>query len=173
MSTHNATIAWRRREQDTFGKGHYSRAHEWRFDGGSVIAASAAPSVVPALWSDPAAVDPEEAVVAGAASCHMLWFLSLAAARGFEVERYEDAAEGRIGRLDDGRSGFVDIVLRPRIAFSGDLQPSADDLAALHEAADARCYVANSLRCPVRVEADPQAVASLEGRRLSPPDARS
>ena len=61
----------------------YNRAHEWAFDGGVSVRASSAPSVVPLPLSAADAVDPEEALVASASSCHMLWFLSLAARKGF------------------------------------------------------------------------------------------
>lgn len=152
MTTHAANVQWTRRDE-TFSAGRYSRRHEWRFDGGAIVAASPSPDVVPAPWSDAAAVDPEEALVAAAASCHMLWFLSLAAARGFVVDRYEDAASGTLGRTARGRIGFTAIVLRPRIAFGGERVPTAQDVEALHEAAHERCFIANSLACPVRIEA--------------------
>ena len=76
MSSHTTTVRWERGEAD-FAQGRYSRRHEWHFDGGAVVAASPSPHVVAAPWSDPAAVDPEEAFVAAISSCHMLWFLSL------------------------------------------------------------------------------------------------
>jgi organic hydroperoxide reductase OsmC/OhrA len=151
MSEHHAVVRWQRGSAD-FARGRYSRAHEWRFDGGGVVPASASPAVVRAPWSDPAGVDPEEALVAAASSCHMLWFLSLAAERGFIVESYEDEAIGSLGRLADGREGIVDIVLRPRIVFGGDKQPDAAGIADVHEAAHENCFIANSLKSAIRVE---------------------
>ena len=79
MSTYTATIQWSRKPDERFTDGKYSRAHEWRFDGGAVVPASSSPSVVRIPWSDPAGVDPEEALVAAASSCHMLSFLYVAA----------------------------------------------------------------------------------------------
>jgi len=74
MSTYTATVRWSCKEsREGFAKGQYSRAHEWGFDGGAVVPASASPHIVPAPWSDPAGVDPEEAFVASLASCHMLF----------------------------------------------------------------------------------------------------
>jgi organic hydroperoxide reductase OsmC/OhrA len=102
---------------------------------------------VPVPLSDPAAVDPEEALVAAAASCHMLFFLSLAAARGYVVDRYEDHAVG----LLDG-AAITRIVLDPTIAFGGERQPDRAALAELHREAHARCYIANSLKGDVVVE---------------------
>lgn len=152
MSEHSAVVRWQR-GNDEFARGRYSRAHEWRFDGGATVHASAAPSVVRVPWSDPAGVDPEEALVAAIASCHMLWFLSLAADKGFIVESYEDDAVGTMGRNAEGRQAITDIVLRPRIAFSGDKQPAAGEISALHDAAHHECFIANSLRSAIRIEA--------------------
>jgi len=96
--------------------------------------------------SDPAAVDPEEALVAAAASCHMLFFLSLAAARGYVVDRYDDHAIGTLAPDADGRMAITRIELRPAIVFGGDRRPDRAALAELHHEAHARCYIANSLK---------------------------
>ena len=151
MSKHTATIRWQRGDAK-FARGRYSRAHEWRFDGGAVVAASASPAVVRAPWSDPAGVDPEEAFVAAIASCHMLWFLSLAAEQGFVVESYEDEGVGTMDKLANGHEAITDVLLRPRIAFGGDRKPDATDIAALHESAHERCFIANSVRSTIRIE---------------------
>ena len=150
MSTHTATIAWQRGDA-SFADGRYSRRHEWRFDGGSVVAASPSPHVVPAPWSDAGAVDPEEAYVAAIASCHMLWFLSLAAERGLVVDTYADDAVGTMARIAPGRQAITEVVLRPRIAFAGS-PPGAAEVEALHEAAHERCFIANSVKTAIRVE---------------------
>jgi organic hydroperoxide reductase OsmC/OhrA len=76
MSKYKAVVRWNRSGPD-FVAGKYSREHVWIFDGGAVVPASASPHGVPAPWSNPAHVDPEEAFVAGIASCHMLTFLWL------------------------------------------------------------------------------------------------
>ena len=150
MSTHTAMIAWQRGDA-SFADDRYSRRHEWRFDGGSVIAASPSPHVVPAPWSDATAVDPEEAYVAAIASCHMLWFLSLAAERGLVVDSYADDAVGTMARIAPGRQAITEVVLRPRIAFAG-AQPESGVVDALHEAAHERCFIANSVKTTIRVE---------------------
>ena len=155
MSTHTATIQWQRGGAMGFVEGRYPRAHTWRFDGGAVVTASPSPSVVPAPWSDAAAVDPEEAFVAAISSCHMLWFLSLAAERGFVVDHYEDAAVGTMARIAPGRQAITEVVLRPRIAFAADHAPDARAIEALHEAAHERCFIANSVKTAIRVETPP------------------
>jgi len=151
MQTYEATIAWERGEQ-AFTDNRYSRAHDWRFDGGAVVRGSSAPQSVPVPMSDPAAVDPEEAVVAAASSCHMLFFLAFAAKQRFVVDSYVDHAVATMDRRADGRTAIVRIVLRPRVAFSGDLRPTAEELAALHHDAHEHCYIANSLNGEIVVE---------------------
>ena len=152
MSEHAATVRWQRNADAEFVRNRYSRAHEWRFDGGAVVRASASPSVVRAPFSDPAGVDPEEAFVASVSSCHMLWFLSIAAAKGYAVERYQDDAVGTMRRNADGKEWVAEVVLRPRVAFDGDKQPDAAAIEALHHEAHAECFIANSVRSAIRVE---------------------
>lgn len=151
MSVHAATVTWSR-EGARFTDLRYSRAHRWSFDGGVEVPASSSPDMVRVPMSDASAVDPEEALVAAAAACHMLWFLSTAAAEGWIVDSYTDEAEGRMGTDDRGRQAITRIVLRPRIAFGGDAAPTAEELDALHERAHERCNVANSLRSAVVIE---------------------
>lgn len=149
MSRHDAEISWR--SDGHFTQGQYSRAHEWRFDGGQVVRGSSSPSVVREPMSDPFGVDPEEALVASAASCHMLWFLDLARHAGFDVASYRDGASGEMGRLGEGRFALTRIVLRPEVDFAG-RQPSEAELADLHHRAHERCFIANSLKTQIVVE---------------------
>ena len=148
MSTYTAEVVWQ--VAGAFADNLYSRAHLWRFDGGVEIKASASPGSVRAPLSDPAAVDPEEALVASVSSCHMLWFLDLARQAGFAVSAYHDAAAGTLGRDDRGRISMTRFVLKPRIAFDGP-SPDPEELARLHAAAHERCFIANSLRAEVIV----------------------
>ena len=149
MADYRASVEWR--AEGDFAANLYSRAHVWRFDGGAEIPASSSPHAVPVPLSDPAGVDPEEALVASASSCHMLWFLHLAREAGFAVAGYRDEAVGTMGRDERGRIAFTRIVLRPEVAFVGD-PPDEAALARLHETAHERCFIANSLRCDILVE---------------------
>lgn len=149
MSRHTASIAWR--SDGGFADNSYSRRHDWRFDGGAEVVASSSPDVVPVPRSDPFGVDPEEALIASAASCHMLWFLNLAQEARLTVESYEDEAAGTMGRVGPGKIAITKIVLRPRIAFSG-RTPDAAELERLHHAAHERCFIANTLNCEIVVE---------------------
>ena len=149
MADYVATVEWR--SAGGFRDGRYSRAHSWRFDGGAVVPASASPQVVPQPMSDPAGVDPEEALVASASSCHMLWFLHLARDAGLEVTAYRDEARGTMGKDERGRMAMIRIVLRPDIEFAGEA-PDSETLARLHHESHKRCFIANSLRTEIVVE---------------------
>jgi organic hydroperoxide reductase OsmC/OhrA len=151
MSSHSAVIRWQRGDA-RFTDNRYSRAHRWQFDGGAVVEASSSPHVVPLPFSNPAGVDPEEAFVASLSSCHMLWFLSIAAQQGFCIDAYEDAAEGVMGRDAAGRMAMLHVTLRPRVRCSGAKQPDAEELGAMHRAAHEQCFIANSVRTELRID---------------------
>jgi organic hydroperoxide reductase OsmC/OhrA len=148
---YTATIDWRRDDGD-FAKGRYSRDHVWRFDGGIEVPASASPQVVPKPFVGENAVDSEEAFVAALSACHMLTFLDMARRAGFTVDSYQDTAEGEMERLAAGRWWVARVTLRPRIAFSGERQPSAAELDDLHHKAHEACFIANSVKTEVTVE---------------------
>ena len=151
MSIYAATIRWSRKGEGDFAKGQYSRAHEWAFDGGAVVPASASLHIVPAPWSDAAGVDPEEAFVASLSSCHMLFFVDFARRAGFVVETYVDEAESMLEKGADGRMAMTRVTLRPRIEWGGDT-PNAAALADLHHKAHEACFIANSVTTVVIVE---------------------
>src|SRR5262245_42781384 len=152
MHRYEAKISWSRNGAK-FTDNRYSRGHEWSFDGGVKVPASASPLVVRSPLSVAEAVDPEEALVAAASSCHMLSFLYLAAKRGFVVDSYDDNAFGVMEKNQQGNLAISRITLRPQLQFSGEELPSAAELEALHHAAHEECYIANSLKCEVVVEA--------------------
>jgi organic hydroperoxide reductase OsmC/OhrA len=151
MTQHLAKIAWQR-DGATFIDNRYSRAHVWLFDGGLEVPASSSPQVVPLPMSDAAAVDPEEAFVAALASCHMLWFLSLAAARGLCIDRYEDSAVGVMATNARGRMAMTEVTLRPRVACGAGPQPTRQAIEALHDQAHEACFIAASVLTQVRCE---------------------
>jgi len=151
MSQYTATVVWTRAPDAPFKDNKYSRAHEWRFDGGAVVKASSAPSSVKVPLSDPTAVDPEEALVAALSSCHMLFFLSYAASAGFVIDRYEDEAVGEMGKNAKGKTAIVKVTLRPKITWVG-APPSAEQLDQLHHRSHDSCYIANSVSAEVVVE---------------------
>jgi organic hydroperoxide reductase OsmC/OhrA len=152
VSEYTAIVTWERRPGEAFVDNRYSRAHRWSFDGGATVLASSSPHSVKVPLSDPAGVDPEEAFVASLSSCHMLWFLSLAARKGFLVESYVDNAIGHLEKDASGRLSMTRVSLRPRITFAGDRRPAAGELEALHASAHHECFIANSVKTIVTVE---------------------
>ena len=151
MSNYTAEIRWNRGEQK-FTDHRYSRAHTWSFDGGAVVPASSSPQVVPLPMSDATAVDPEEAFVASLSSCHLLWFLAIAAKRGYIVDSYADAASGVMEKNSAGQLAMTRITLRPLATFSGSKLPDRAALDALHHAAHEQCFIAASIRSEVVIE---------------------
>jgi len=152
MSEHRATIEWTGgAAAGDFLKLRYTREHRWTFDGGVELLASASPSVVPAPWSNPRGVDPEEAYVASISSCHMLTFLFVAAKAGFAVATYRDEAVGVMTRTAAGVAWISRVTLAPRITYAGDRQPTAEQLGQLHHAAHEGCFIANSVKTEITV----------------------
>jgi organic hydroperoxide reductase OsmC/OhrA len=149
MHRYEARISWTR-DGARFTDNRYGRGHEWSFDGG--VKASASPSVVPLPYSVADAVDPEEALVAAASSCHMLSFLFIAAKRGFVVDNYVDDAFGVMEKNAGGKLFISRITLRPEIQFSGESIPTDAQLQSLHHAAHEECFIANSLKSKVVIE---------------------
>jgi organic hydroperoxide reductase OsmC/OhrA len=154
MAAYTSTVLWER-QGAAFIDQRYSRAHRWQFDGGLDVPASASPGHVPDGTADAAGVDPEEAFVAALSSCHMLFFLYLAARRGIVIDRYRDDAEGRMTLDPRGRQAMTQVVLRPAVRYlpgpDGTL-PDGETQAALHHEAHELCYLASSVRTEVRIE---------------------
>jgi organic hydroperoxide reductase OsmC/OhrA len=152
---YKATVSWKRGDGEAFSDNKYSRAHQWSFDGGVTVPASSSPLTVRLPFSRADAVDPEEALVAAASSCHMLTFLYFAAKQGFVVESYDDEAVGVMTKNERGKFFISKVALRPRIAFSGAKQPSPAELADLHHHAHEECFIANSLLAEIAIETPP------------------
>lgn len=148
MEQYGAEIEWQRGAQD-FLDNRYSRRHWLRFDGGACWPASASPQVVPEPMADAAVADPEEMLVAALSSCHMLWFLSIAAKRGWVVDRYIDQPIGIMTPGTDGRMAITRITLRPLVDFGAQPAPDQAQLGALHAAAHRECFIAHSLTATV------------------------
>lgn len=152
MSTYTAKITWKSDSPESFEKNQYSRGHTWSFDGGTIVPASSSPHSVRVPFSVEAAVDPEEALVAAASSCHMLSFLWVAAKNKFIVDLYEDDAVGEMTTSEAGRQWISKITLDPQIVWSGDKVPTAEELAALHHEAHEICYIANSIKSEIVIK---------------------
>jgi organic hydroperoxide reductase OsmC/OhrA len=152
MSEYFATICWERGANEPFVDARYSREHRWEFDEGAVVKASASPHIVSAPYSVAANVDPEEAFVASLSSCHMLFFLSIAASRKYLVDAYVDRAIGIMSPNEEGRMAMTRVTLQPEIRFSGSKQPDRAQLEKMHHQAHQQCFIANSVKTEVVTE---------------------
>ena len=141
------TLTWKRGDLP-FEYQKYSRNHTWKFDGGHEMTASAAA----AYLGDPKNVNPEEAYVASLSSCHMLTFLAIACKQKFVLDEYVDEAVGHMEKNAEGKMAITKVTLTPKITFSGDKKPSADELDKMHHAAHDNCFIANSVKTEVTVE---------------------
>ncbi|PZO51150.1 MAG: peroxiredoxin [Alphaproteobacteria bacterium] len=150
MDAYTATLSWFRNDE-LFSDGKYSRAHEIAFDGGVTMPASSSPHVVRVPLSREDAVDPEEMFVASLSSCHMLFFLDFARRGGFVVDVYVDNAEGVMGKDERGRMAMTQVRLNPEIAWSGEKQPTPEEIRELHHKAHEACFIANSFRGDVAI----------------------
>jgi organic hydroperoxide reductase OsmC/OhrA/catechol 2,3-dioxygenase-like lactoylglutathione lyase family enzyme len=132
---HHATVVWQGDKRDLC-------AHEIRLAGQRIAGSCAS-----AWGGNPEKADPEELFVAALSACHMLWFLDFARRERLQVVSYDDRPEGTM----DGQK-FIEVILRPRIVFVTDV--SRDMIDGLHDRAHKACFIANSVICDVRVEAD-------------------
>jgi organic hydroperoxide reductase OsmC/OhrA len=152
MSEHKATVRWECNSSD-FLKGKFSREHTWTFDGGLTVPASASPSIVPAPYSNPANIDPEEAFVASLSSCHLLTYVYVAYRQGFQVNSYQDDAVGVLTKNDQGALWVSRVTLNPKIVYGGDKRPTPADEERLHHLAHEQCFISNSVKTEVVVNA--------------------
>jgi organic hydroperoxide reductase OsmC/OhrA len=146
MSEHKMTLTWKRATPD-FEYKTYNRNHTWSFDGGHEMQASSAP----AYLGDPALVDPEEAFVAALSSCHMLTFLAAACKKKFLLDEYVDQAVGHMEKNAEGKLAITKVELHPKLKFSGEHQPSEEEIAQMHHFAHENCFIANSVKTEVTV----------------------
>ena len=145
MSEHKASLKWTRGDSG-FGYKEYSRTHQWSFPkSGQTVRAAAAQEFLGA----PDCVDPEEAFTAALASCHLLTFLAIASMSGYTVDAYEDDPVGFLEKAEDGKPWLAKVVMHPRITFSGDKQPTPEQLEMLHEKSHRECFLARSVKTEV------------------------
>ena len=152
MSKYIAKIKWTRTNDENYIDNKYSRAHEWSFDGGITIQASSSPHIVPLPYSVEANVDPEEAFIASLSSCHMLFFLSIAAKNHYVVDSYLDYTVGIMEKGENGKTSMTKVTLRPNILFSDEGQPTREQLEKMHHQAHEQCFLANSVTTEIIIE---------------------
>lgn len=152
MSEYFAKVNWERKPTEVYIDNKYSRGHEWTFDGGITVQASSSPHIVPLPYSVEENVDPEEAFIATLSSCHMLFFLSIAAKNKYIVDSYVDNAVGMMKKGPDGKIAMTKVTLKPYVQFSGDKQPTLDQLEVIHHQSHEQCFLANSVKTEIVTE---------------------
>jgi len=152
MSEHYAEVKWSRGGNESFIDNKYSRGHLWNFDGGESVKASSSAHVVPLPYSVEANVDPEEAFVASLASCHMLFFLSIAARKNYVIDEYTDNAVGLMEKDRYNKISITSVTLRPKVTFSSNKKPTREQLEKMHHQSHEQCFIANSVKTEVVTE---------------------
>jgi len=152
MARYRATIDWALQPGEDFAKGRYVRGHAVAFESGPEVRGTASAHVVGNKWAEAGAVDPEQLLVASISACHMLSFLHAAREAGLVVTRYRDAAEGLMEKNAEGRVAVTRVALRPQITYEG-RAPSAAETYHLHHLAHEMCFIANSVKTEIAVEA--------------------
>jgi organic hydroperoxide reductase OsmC/OhrA len=152
MHEYSATVQWQRADDEAYVDNKYSRGHKWIFDGGAVVSASSSPQIVPLPYSVQEGVDPEEAFIASLSSCHMLFFLFVAAKNRFVIDKYVDNAVGVMGKNKDGKQAITQVTLKPHVKFSGAKIPSQADIERMHQQAHEQCFIANSVTTKIKIE---------------------
>lgn len=148
---YTARVIWTgNRSTGTSGYAEYDREHLISIPGKTDILASSDP----VYRGDASRHNPEELLVAALSSCHMLWYLHLCADAGIRVTAYSDAARGSMELAPDGGGQFVEVILHPQVVITADSDP--ERATALHERAHHLCFIARSVRFPVRCVPDIQ-----------------
>jgi organic hydroperoxide reductase OsmC/OhrA len=78
-----------------------------------------------------------------------LWFLSIAAKRGFVVQSYRDEALGLMAKNTNDKLAMTRVNLRPKVAFAGEKRPSPSEFEKMHHEAHEQCFIANSVTTEV------------------------
>ncbi|MDT6997642.1 OsmC family protein [Burkholderia cenocepacia] len=147
MSEHGVRLEWNV-EKHLEREGTYSRDHRAIISPMVTIPVSAAPDYL----GNENLADPEQLLVNALASCHMLYFLALCEGSGYAVESYSDNAVGKVEKSADGYHWVSEIVLRPRVTFTSEKQPSQAQLERLHYRAHKGCFIANSIKSKVEID---------------------
>ena len=147
MSEHKVYISWKNEGED-FSYKTYDRSHLWKFEGGTIIQASAAPDYL----GKSELVNPEEAFAASLASCHMLTFLAIASMKKYMVASYEDNAVATLGKNEKLKVAVTTVYLRPNIIFKGENIPEKTTIDEMHHRAHQECFISNSVLTEIIVE---------------------
>jgi organic hydroperoxide reductase OsmC/OhrA len=126
----------------------YDRSHTIRSGEKELIQCSSDP----AFRGDQKKYNPEELLVASLSACHMLWYLHLCAEAGIVVIEYSDEAMGIMEEIPHGGGYFKEVILKPRVIITE--ASRIDQANSLHEKANDLCFIASSVKFPVRHKPD-------------------
>lgn len=152
MGTYRAAADWSLKDGEDFAAGRYNRGHSVVFGSGFEAPGTASHQVVGNRWSVEGAVDPEEMLVGAITTCHMLSFLHVAREAGFLVTRYQDEGIGVMTKREDGEMWVSKVTLHPDITYVG-RQPTPAERDDMHHRAHHVCFIANSVKTEIVVEA--------------------
>jgi len=122
----------------------YTRDHTISAEGKPEILTSSDPS----FRGNPERYNPEEMLLASAASCHMLSYLHLCAVNKIVVVEYSDSPTGKMLESADGSGRFEEIMLNPVIVVTE--KSMLSKAYELHHDANKLCFIANSLNFPIK-----------------------
>lgn len=107
-------------------------------------------SADPAFRGNKDRYNPEELMISSIASCHMLWYLHLAAANNLVIMDYKDNPSGTIEVKEFGLGRFIEVTLRPTVIIHNEDQ---SDLAVkLHDESHNKCIIADSFKFDIHIE---------------------
>lgn len=151
---YSAKIQWKRNEAP-FNAKSFDRTHMIKFGSGFLIEATASPDFL-GRGDLP---NPEELYTASVSSCFMLTFLHYAAAEGLLIDHYVDNAIGHLATNPEGQLMMTEIILSPKITFHQKTPVDPTLLDALFKKTHENCFIANSLRTKVIVQAQQPVLA--------------
>jgi len=142
---YTATITWTgNRGHGTTAADAYDRSHTVSIPGKvDILGSSDTP-----FRGDGSKHNPEDMLVTALSTCHMLWYLHLCADAGVIVTHYTDDPVGTMVEVPGGGGHFTEVVLHPLVTVTD--ASMVDRANALHDAAHAKCFIANSCNFPVR-----------------------
>ena len=142
----------------TSGYKDYDRNHDIETEGRKSLLCSSDPS----FRGDPSRHNPEQLLVASLSGCHMLWYLHLCSVNGVVVTAYVDEATGTMEENKDGSGQFSEVILSPQVTV---LDKSMIQKAnELHQDANKMCFIARSVKFPVRHQPVTIAVVNVNYR---------
>ncbi len=134
----------------------YENTVEWGGDrrgvsstAGRMPIATGAP---PEFGGSPDVWAPEHLCVAAVNACVMLTFVTVAANSKVPIEAYTSAATGTLEKIDARGPVITRIVVKPRIAVGAGVDHAK--VERLVKMAERNCYISNSLKAEVLVEAE-------------------